>query len=69
MKIIIGCGAVIVAIILATFWMQVQTDQLLAEQARELRRIGVQQIIDSKKIAELDLERGERQEKALRSKQ
>ena len=61
MKIIIGCGTVIVGIILATFWMQVQTGTQLAEQAREIRKIGTQQIIDGKKLAELDLERGERQ--------
>ncbi|MHC1758301.1 MAG: hypothetical protein AB9917_02085 [Negativicutes bacterium] len=61
MKIIIACATVIVGITLATFWMQVQTGQQMAEQSRELRRIGTQQIIDGKRIAQLDLERGERQ--------
>lgn len=65
MKIIIASIAVVVGIILATFWMQVQTGQQLAEQAREIRKIGTQQIIDGKKLAELDLERGERQMKKV----
>ena len=65
MKIIIGCCAVIVAIILSTFVMQVQTGEVLARQAAELRTLRVQQIIDGKRIAELELERGERQMKKV----
>ena len=56
MKIIIGCGAVIVAIILATFWMQVQTGQMLAEQAREIRILKQDQLTDRARIRELAAE-------------
>ena len=53
MKIIIGCGAIIVAIILATFWMQVQTGQMLAEQAREIRLLKQDQLTDRARIKAL----------------
>lgn len=56
MKIIIGCCAVIVAIILATFWMQVQTGTQLAEQAREIRLLKQDQLTDRARIRELAAE-------------
>ena len=56
MKLIIGCCAVIVGIILSTFWMQVQTGQMLAEQAREIRLLKQDQLTDRARIRELAAE-------------
>lgn len=56
MKLIIGCCAVIAAIILATFWMQVQTGQQMAEQAREIRLLKQEQLTHAARIRELAAE-------------
>lgn len=56
---------VIVIIVISTFVIQIQTGEMLARQAQELKHLRVQQIIDGKRIAELELERGERQMKKV----
>ena len=56
MKIIIACGAVIVAIILATFWMQVQTGEMLARQAVEIRLLKQDVLTHRARINELAAE-------------
>ena len=53
MKIIIGCCAVIVAIILSTFWMQVQIGTQLATQAHEIRLLRQDQLTDRARIKAL----------------
>ena len=66
-----GTAAIVVMIIiitlatLAILRMAVQTMDFNAELAPEVKHLRVQQIIDGKKIAELDLERGERQMKKV----
>lgn len=66
-----GTAVIVVMIIiitlatLAILRMAVQTMDFNAELAREVKHLRVQQIIDGKKIAELELERGERQMKKV----
>ena len=56
MKLIIGCGAVIVAIVLATFVMQVQTGAVVTEMAQEIRLLKQDQLTDRARIRELAAE-------------
>lgn len=56
MKIIIASLAVIVGIILATFWMQVQTGAVVAEMAQEIRLLKQDQLTDRARIKALAAE-------------
>ena len=56
MKFIIGCAVVIVGIVLATFWMQVQTGAVIADMTREIRILKQDQLTDRARIRELAAE-------------
>ena len=52
-KLIAGCVTVITLIILATFWMQVQTGAVVAEMAQEIRLLKQDQLTDRARIKAL----------------